>query len=782
MHIHTAKTLQWQTIKDKLRQYTLSPLGKKEVSNLKCFNDPVDIKARLLETHEMSQILKETLFPDVEIHNINSELDQCKVENSFLYTDELVRVAQTLKASRLIKQFLLPFKERCPYLFNIFTDIDTFKHLEDSIFKSIDAYGKLVDSASPELKSIRNDIRRKKVSIEKRLNQVIKDHDNVHLIQDAIVTLRENRYVIPIKRDHKGKLKGIVLDTSGSGETLFLEPEGVVEENNSLIALFKDEKDEEVRILKRLTRTIREKLESIRISLKKLAMIDLLYAKAIMALKMNGVMPELNDQGIFKLFSARHPLLKGDIIPVDLFLGENSDILIITGPNTGGKTVALKTLGLVTMMAMAGLLIPVKEGSIISTVDSIFIDSGDEQSIEQNLSTFSGHIKRIIHILDNATEKSLVLIDEIGAGTDPEEGSSLGIAIIDQLRQVGCRAVITTHYTKIKNYPLFYNRIQNASCQFDLETLRPAYRLIYGVSGKSMALEIAGRLGLKDSIIEKAGQIIEEDSSPEDRFLQTVHDEKDRIAELSETYHTKLNRISLKESELKVREDILKKEMKEFKKLKLSKELDSISETRKKILKLYDDLKSSPLEKVKLTQAIKEVDYVKETINLDLDEMEEEKPYFDPDHEWQIGESAYLKSLNKVGKITAMSKSNITIQVGDIKVKTDIADLQLPSSGMIEKTKPKKDGYVTLDVVGETPPYELLLLGFRGEEAVRETEKYIETLYTNGMAKGRIVHGKGGGILRSLIEEMLKSHPYIKSYQLAKPEHGGYGVTEIVIK
>ncbi|MDH4127943.1 MAG: endonuclease MutS2 [Spirochaetota bacterium] len=780
MKNHTSKVLEWNKIKEKLKELCQSPLGELEVDNLECLNNLSDINLKLNESLEMKKLLEETSFPKIEIFNITPELDRSKIQNSYLSTEELLRVAVSLKACREIRQHILQFKDRFIYLLKVALEIETFKMLEDKIFGAIDPNGMLTDKASPELKLIRQDIRHKKSNIEKKLHSILRHKDNLPSIQEPIVTLRENRYVIPIKKDHKGKLKGIVLDTSNSGETLFIEPDSVIEENNSLIALFRMEKEEEIRILKRFTTDIREKHDLIKRSLEKSAYLDIVYAKGKLAIKINANMPDINDKGIFKLFNARHPLLKGNVVPINIFIGEDYNILIITGPNTGGKTVALKTLGLLSIMAMAGLLIPAQEGSRISITDNIFIDSGDEQSIEQNLSTFSGHIKRIIQIIQHATHKSLVLIDEIGAGTDPKEGSTLSIVLLDRLREIGCKVMVSTHYSNLKSYHLMHQGVENTSCEFDIETLKPTYKLIYGVSGKSNALEIARRLGLDEKIVAKAEMLIKEEMSPQDNLIDSIYEEKDRVSKLIERYNKKLNELSLKESELKIKEDIIKREAKDLKEKQLNEDLNIIAETRKKVIKLFDNVRESNFDREKLKETLIQVEEERSKTQKALEEIDDSKPPVDSDYEWHIGDSVHLISLNKSGKINAISKSSVTVQIGDIKVKTDFSDLQFSSSTL--DLSPYEEIIPSYNTSESSAPLELYLLGLRGDEAVTETEKYIESLYLLGREKGRIVHGKGAGILRTRIEEVLKKHPHVKSFNLARPEEGGYGVTEILLK
>lgn len=782
---HTSKTLEWNNIKQRLEELCFSYYGKKQIQKIKVLRSVKPIEKHLEDTLEMKTLLSESSFPSYPIESINEELERAKIENSVLFTDELYKIAEFFKASREIRIFLNQIKERFPLLAEHAANISSFKSLEDAIFKAIDPDMNLSDNASPQLKSIRQEIRTKRNSISKRLQSFVRNQDHAEYIQDEVVTLRENRFVIPIKRDHKGKIKGIVLDTSNSGETLFIEPEYVVEDNNRLIALFKEEKDEEIRILKYFTSQIREQLDVIYSSIKSFSFIDFIYAKGRLALEMNASLPEINDQGIYKLFKAYHPMLKGDVVPIDLFLGEDFHMLIITGPNTGGKTVALKTLGLLSMMACAGLMIPAQEGSIVSTNDMIFIDSGDEQSIHQNLSTFSAHIKRIIQIMKHATKNSLVLIDEIGSGTDPEEGSNLALAILDQLRKIQCKCMITTHYAKLKSYYLQNERVQNASTEFDLDTLMPRYKLIYGLSGKSNALDIAKRLGLNQEIIENAYNRVQSGTSDNEKIINSAQEEKGKAIEISEMYEKKFKELSLKESELKVREDLLKREQKELKKKQTLFDQQSISETRKKLLNLYNEAKESlhnsqDLEKVKAS--LKSVQELGDEEKAKLNNLSDNKPYRDTSYEWQIGDQAYLESMNKIGTIHSISKKSVTIQLGDLKIRTDLNDLMLPPNQERELNDNKKVSTININVTSKSAPYELQLLGLRGDDAVRETEMYIETLYTSNRDKGRIVHGKGTGILRSLIEDVLKKHPHVKSFSLAKPEDGGYGVTEVLIK
>lgn len=808
MLTHTLEVLEFEKIKNRLRQHIFSGLGKTAVDYITFYKNKEDIQKALKEVSELSFLLENTDFPPLGIHDIRKELKRAKLENSYLDPEGLVKTESTLRAVRSLKSYLHSNKEYAPTLRAFEAKLLTFKYIEDRISNAIDDNNyQIKDTASKELSKIRSQIITYKSKIEKKLGNLLRDKNYVRAIQESIITIREGRYVIPIKKDYKGKLSGIVLDTSSSGNTLFMEPSTVVEANNQLMSLLVEEKQEEIRILKKITALITQKWNEINDNLNTISQFELVYAKAQVSIKTNSNEVSVNDEGIFNIRKAKHPLLSGEVVPVDLIVGQKYKMLIITGPNTGGKTVSLKTLGLLTLMVMAGMHIPADKDSKVSIVDNIFTDIGDEQSITQNLSTFSSHIKRITNILKKATNKSLVLIDEIGAGTDPREGSAIGIAVLEQLLRKKTTAIVTTHFAKIKNFGLRKSKIETASCEFNIKTLSPTYRILYGIPGDSNAITIAKRLGLNWHIVRRASQLYKKGNEKSDSVIKSLSNEKTKYSKLLEIYEQKLKETTTKEDQLRKKEEELKEKESLLKKEKLRDISEFIQESRKEILKLVKEAKAyaknnNQIKEIgksmsgldKLSKDVKnmlsdENDKINDTINnSEKEENSVEKniinDIINEDAEIKVGDDVKIKTLGKTGKVLQKGKKNdFTVQVGGIKFVLPKSDL----AKIIEKKNNNKYDNVNVTVttssdIFDSPPFELNIIGMRGEEAVKKSEKYIEALHYADRDVGRIVHGKGEGILRKLITDMLKNHPYVKSFRSALPNEGGYGVTEVLVK
>ncbi|MFW5799376.1 MAG: endonuclease MutS2 [Spirochaetota bacterium] len=795
---HTLEVLEFEQIKEKLKTYVFSGLGKSHIDNIKFIYNKENLETALKEVSEIIFLLDNTHFPSLGIHDIRKELKRAKLENSYLDPDGLIKCASTLRAIRVLKSYLQSNEEETPLLNRFVKDFNTFKYIENEINNAIDDNSyEIKDTASKELAKIREKILVFKNRIEKKLNNLLRNRVYASAIQENLITVRDDRYVIPVKRDFKGKIPGIVLDTSSSGNTIFMEPSYVVEDNNTLMSLKSEEKQEEIRILKKITSLITAKWEEISIDLRLLGEFEFIYTKAQYSKEMKCNEVAVNDKGIFKIYKARHPLLSGDVVPVNLLIGQDYNMLIITGPNTGGKTVSLKTLGLLTLMTMAGMHIPAGKDSEVSIIDNIYTDIGDEQSIAQNLSTFSSHIKRISKILRKATNKSLVLIDEIGAGTDPREGSSIGISILENLLKRKSITMVSTHFARIKNFALRKKKVETASCEFDIKNLKPTYRILYGVPGDSNAITIAKKLGLHWAVIKRANQLFKKGSDKSESVIKTLTDEKNKYNKLFELYEQKVKEVTDKEQELREKEIELKEKENKIKKNQITDISKFVQESRKKLLNLIEEAKKSGSESAKIGKKMGEIDKisseVKEILHseaqLNNDYTGTKKDNEDITHtqsangEIKEGDEVLVKTLGKKGKVVELGKKqDATIQVGGIKFVLPLSDL---TKQYQQKEKDIENDidvtFTTSSELYETPPYELNLLGVRAEEAVKRSEKYIESLHFSNREMGRIVHGKGEGILRRRIIEMLKNHPYVKSYRTPHPNDGGYGVTEVTV-
>ena len=531
MNERTLKVLEYYKIIDKLKEKTESSLGRKLVEKLKPSTNIKDIEYMQRETSEsIALLIKRGEPPLYGIKDISTEIKRAEM-GGILSPGSLLKISDTLRVSRNLKNYIKKTREdkdsNYPILEKLIGFLEVFKSIENSINEAIISEEEISDNASSTLRNIRRQINAKNDSVRNRLNSIVNSSTHKKYLQDAIVTIRDGRYVVPIKQEYRSKFPGLVHDQSASGATLFIEPMAVVELNNELKELQIKEKKEIEKILLELTQIVAEEGERIVQNQKILEKVDFIFAKGKLALEMKASKPILNNNGYINIKNGRHPLLKVDkVVPINIYIGKDFNTLVITGPNTGGKTVTLKTTGLLTLMAQSGLHIPADYNSEIAVFDNVFSDIGDEQSIEQSLSTFSSHMTNIINILENVDGNSLVLFDELGAGTDPTEGAALAMSILDYLHGMNIRTIATTHYSELKIYALTKEGVKNASVEFDVETLSPTYKLSIGVPGKSNAFEISKRLGLSEDIIEHARNFISKENVEFEDVLQAI--DKDR--------------------------------------------------------------------------------------------------------------------------------------------------------------------------------------------------------------------------------------------------------------
>lgn len=784
MLLYSVKKLEFDVIKKSLEKLCTTDYGKYEITLMKFSREKDDVIKNLDCIDEALNILNEKQINFGENYQVWEELKSAKLKNKVLQGIELYKIAKTLQSANKLRSFLRKFN--AANLNNIAENINIFDNITDNILTSINRDGEIFDKASKELFEIRAEIRKLKSELETQLENFIRKPDYSHIIQDFIVTQRENRYVIPIKKDHKGKIKGIVLDTSNSGETLFIEPQNIIDKNNKLIEFIKKEKQEIHKILRKLSSHITKNWADIKTTLRVYGKIDLIFSKAHYALENKCSRPKINDKGYWNLKKARHPLLGENAVPIDMSIGDSFIQLIITGPNTGGKTVSVKTIGLLTLMTSAGMFIPANEGSEISVVDTIFIDIGDEQSINQNLSTFSGHIKRILKIIKNSTKKSLILIDELGAGTDPSDGATLGVAILEKLLEIECRVVVTTHFEQIKNFSLFNNMVETASVEFDVKTLTPKYKLLMGIAGRSDALLIAKQLGVPEKIVTRAKEIQNRKSYSYEKILAELNREKSKYISLTNEAEDinlkakkKMEKILEKEKELKALE-------KQIKKGEIYESLETVSKAREELAQIKDRIENYKNETGTIENELKNDISKVEKIGRELfDESEKaviKKSQVDV-QELKIGSKVFLSNLQKQGVISNINrkKDEITVRIGSIKIKTNISDIS-EVINEVENIDKQKSSIFNFKHTIPKPEHECHLRGMRTQDALKKAEEYIEAVIIHDIEKGRIVHGKGEGILRKFIHELLEQHPSIEKFELAHPNEGGWGVTEFWIK
>ena len=785
MEDRSLKVLEFNKIIEKVSEYAITSSAKELVFALTPYDTIFEVEKKLKETEEALDLLITKSNPPFEgFFDVKEGIERAK-KGGMLSISQILRVGGMLKASRRFKDYINRRDDEKPHeLLEDLIDILTpLKKLEETIEMSIVSEEEISDRASSALSSIRRNLKEKNSSVRDKINSIVRS--NSKYLQDSLYTMRGDRYVLPVKAEYKGQVPGLVHDQSSTGATLFIEPMSLVNLNNEIKELKLKEKAEIERILMELSNKVYEEIDTIENNYKILTELDFIFAKAKYSSSINGICPTVSDDRSFDIIQGRHPLIDPKVVvPSDIYLGKEFNTLMITGPNTGGKTVTLKTVGLIHLMALSGILIPAKDASSIGFFKEIFADIGDEQSIEQSLSTFSSHMTNIVRIMENASDSSLVLFDEIGSGTDPVEGAALAIAILDSLRERKAKLIATTHYSELKGYALRTEGIENASVEFDVETLRPTYRLLIGVPGKSNAFEISKRLGLKEEVINKAKNNI---SSENLKFEDLIRDlqEKSILA----------NRDAREAKKLKIdAEEVKKKYEEKLKKLDEVRD-KAYSEARREAKDIISKAKDEADEILKAMRELEKLGIAKggrarleeERKKLkDSLEKKESDLYKEKENQGEaitkvtLGMDAYLPSLNQNVIIITMpdNKGEVQVEAGIMKINVKLKDLRLVKSTSNKKEKKKRELKLNLKAVESRVD----LRGMDAEEACYKTDKYLDEAYLANLGEVTIVHGKGTGILRKAITDMLKKHPHVKSYRLGEYGEGGDGVTIAILK
>ena len=703
---------------------------------------------------------------------------------------ELLSVAATLRAIRSVSDWRKKSESVKTALDYRFETLQPNKFIEDRISMTVVSEEEVADTASVALAAIRRKIRAASLRVREQLDKMIRSQTYQKYLQEAIVTQRGGRYVVPVKAEFRNEVKGLIHDSSGSGATVFIEPIGVVEANNEIRVLRSDEKDEIDRILTELSREIGEFADGIIQSYRAAVELNLIFAKGQLAYKMKATVPKLNQEGRIAIKSARHPLIdKNKVVPTDLYLGSDFDALIVTGPNTGGKTVSLKTAGLLNAMAQYGFLIPAHESSIVCHFDEYLVDIGDEQSIEQSLSTFSGHMKRISGILDLAGHATLTLLDELGAGTDPAEGAALAVSILEQLRRQGSLLMATTHYAELKVYALETPGVVNASCEFNVETLMPTYKLSVGVPGKSNAFLISAKLGIPQEIIDAARNHMSNDDKRLDSVLSQLDDLKVQLKNAqAEAEQARYEAEHALESAEKKRDDLIKKGEEELENARRQAH-DLMQQVQNEAYSLTDELRR--IQKDEKTSAAQRAVRAREIARRDTETLlkkTDAKPQpvkeFVPLKEVQIGQEVVIADLGQTATVTARPDRNgmVEVRAGIMKTKVPLTNLRAPDK--MEKRKPaepRRSTRVQLDKSRKTS-MELNLLGYTVDEALNEVDKFLDSGMLRGQSTLYIIHGNGTGALRAAIQKHLRTHKAVKSFRLGRYGEGESGVTVVELK
>jgi len=745
-----------------------------------------EIEELLAEVSDVIELILRKGSPNfVGINPIAPIMKRLSMEAT-LNNSELLTIRDNLYLARLAKEYI---KEKNPLIENnnnvirnIFNKLITVKNLESEIRRCIISHDEIADDASVLLHKIRRNIINSRAQVKERLNHYIRSEKYKKFIQDSIITVRSDRYVIPVKKEYKNELKGIIHDISTSGATLYVEPTDIVTINNKVRELLIEEKEEIKRILQKLSKLSTEYINEIEYNYNLLLKLDIIYGKGNFALKYECSVPKVNNKNIIRIIQGRHPLIDANVVvPIDFHIGDIFNTLVITGPNTGGKTVSLKTVGLFTLMTQAGLPIPVKEGSEIAIFSKVFADIGDEQSIEQNLSTFSSHMTNIIKILKEVTQNSLVLLDELGAGTDPSEGSALALAIIEYLQSKKCTTIATTHYSEIKIYAATHDGIENASCEFDVKTLSPTYKLLIGIPGKSNALYISRRLGLNNDIIMNAKQFIDNENSDYEDIILSLEKSRQRMQkELKKAQETRINVANLEKI---LKEKINRLELEKEKILNKSYEKGEkiILEAKMKSEEIIEQLNRLKKDGKLIINAKKEADLKNILNNTIIKKKEPKKAVVNTNTvitDIKVGDEVLIVDLNKKATVLKLPNKNneVYVQAGIMKLNVPLSNLKLI----------KSDNKINVNSFGlnkmKDVQLELDIRGMNLSDATLKIEKFLDDSFLLGLSSVQIIHGKGTGVLRKGVHDILRHNSHTKSFRLGVYGEGESGVTIVTLK
>ena len=789
MEEKSLSTLEYTKILKSLSECAKNDDAKTMAEELKPSSDFREVERALAETDAAVTMSLKFGSPEIlRVEPVDGAIKRLDVGGA-LSAAELLNVARLLKCIRNLKRYT---KEQTGALEEYFSELVSAKPIEDEINRAIVSEDEIADAASPALANVRRKMKNTGAKIKDSLDSMVRSGHYQKFLMDNIVTMRNNRYVVPVKAEHRSEVPGIVHDMSASGSTVFIEPSSVVNANNELHELEIKEKAEIEKVLYELSNKVAEISEQVKYNYETLILIDFIFAKAKLALDMKAVCPKLNTDGKIKIVKGRHPLIdKSKIVPIDVRLGDDFDVLVVTGPNTGGKTVVLKTIGLFCIMTQAGLHIPANDESEMPVFDDIFADIGDEQSIEQSLSTFSSHMKNIVHIVENAGPNSLVLFDEMGAGTDPVEGAALATAIIESIRLIGAKIVATTHYSELKLYALSTDGIENASCEFDVETLSPTYKLLIGVPGKSNAFAISKKLGLPDSIIERSKEKLSDENIKFEDVLGSIEENRVSAQKAREEQERMRREIEQLKDELqREREKIDKKKDKIY---------DNARAKAEKIIKQAQEDTERMLEEIKQLQkekrnkeAVRAMEEVRKELKL------KEKSNVRPKNRrsggvksnvnlntLKLGSNVLIIDLNDKGTVLSINKDNQTavIQVGIMKITAKISNLVVLEDEKGSKPEsyvaPKRSTGINTAMSGKT---EVDLRGMTIGEAELEVDKFLDESVLSGLSEVSLIHGKGTGALRAGIHEYLRHHPHVRKYRLGRFGEGDIGVTIVELK
>jgi DNA mismatch repair protein MutS2 len=795
----TLHILEYHKILDRLAGYCAFPASAEKARQLRPSDDLIEARRRLAETREALQL--QITHSDLTIGGARDVREPVDLANhgGVLAPQNLLDIKYTLISARTLARRFERMGELYPNLTDIVLQLPPPTGLIDAISRAISDRGEILDSASPKLETVRRELRIVHDRLLTKLQRMVSDPHNVPYLQEALVTQRDGRYVLPLRAEFKGRIRSIVHDQSSSGATLFVEPLAVVEQNNQYRELQLAERDEERRILAELSLQVARNAVEISQAVEVLATLDMALARGKYAEDLVASEPELqpiksrdtrHPGTLIRLYQARHPLLDPEtVVPIDVELDPQTYAMIVTGPNTGGKTVTLKTIGLLALMAQSGLHIPTQSGTQISLFDAIYADIGDEQSIEQSLSTFSSHITNIIHILEQADRRSLVILDELGAGTDPTEGAALARAILQHVLERGITTLVTTHHPELKAFAHSTPGVVNASVEFDLDTLRPTFHLTIGLPGRSNALAIAQRLGLPEAIIKDArSELSPEDLRAED-LLNEIHHQRELSRQARTAAENARQEVERQRADLSLRLEKIEDERQKVLE-------DARQEAQAEIQSLQADVTEVRRALTRARQPVEALQVIEEKVEAleaqVIQPVERMLPDIQPvvRRAIRLGDRVRLRTLGTQGVVSALSEEEAEVQVGVLRVRTRLMDLELQGSvaaapapvpsaqrqAVMTAATAASEVHKT-ELLPASPGMELDLRGQRAEDAVMALERYLDAAYLAGMPFVRIIHGKGTGRLRQVVREELVNNPQVKSYEAGGEKEGGEGVT-----
>lgn len=780
-------TLEFDRVREKLAGCASSPLGAERAQGLEPIHDEPLLATRMRQTTEMRDTLDyDQSLPMDGIHDLRPLVKQLRVGGSFLQPEELLLVLQTLGAVRRLHFYLSGRREKNAALWQIASGLIPLESLEKEIRRCIDENAVQVkDDASPELASLRKQIIRAQNHARQKMEAMVRNLGSQGMLQENVITVRNGRLVLMVKDDYKRKVRGLVLDQSASGSSLFIEPLEALEDNNHIRELQAEETREVERILRALSDKIRGALSQISTNVERLGELDLIYSQGVLSRLLQGHAPELVSEPLLAIAGGRHPLLllrmgEKNVIPLDVTLGEDFATLIISGPNAGGKTVALKTVGLLTLMARCGLHIPALPHTRIGAIEHIFASIGDQQSIDNDLSTFSSHLESLREISEAANDHSLVLIDEIGSGTDPEEGSALAMSLLEKLTTAGALSLVTTHQSALKAFAYRTERVENGSMEFDVETLKPTYRFRTGIPGSSYAFEIASRMGLQEALIARARELV---GAQKDRLEGLILELESKI----QHYQTLSREAGLRETEFRglaklyqERSDMLKKEEKALKRKAAAEAEEILQQANAAVEQSIREIKEKNAEREAIRTA-------KERLSQQREKVIKEKKIVQADDTPVVingpaakGDYVRWEKMSGTGEVISEpdQQGRVLVRVGGVKIKAPLLELQKVSSA------PQKRQTISTVMLEkpEAVKNEIDLRGLRADEALERVQYFLDEAYLAGFSEVRIIHGKGTGALRASIGKFLRTSPRVESARLGNWNEGDSGVTVVALK